>query len=113
MISDWRFAGLNKTTASFADARAETAGALGIEVALAGSGYAHPCHRADAPTRTPVPSTVDGVVDGLVEGLTNVVGFTVLPVSDTHIGDRAAKTVALERNSAVSRKARVAPWAGR
>jgi hypothetical protein len=99
LISEWTFDGLNKTTASFADARAERAGALGIEVALAGSGYSHPCHRPDAPTRTPVPSTVDGVVDGLVEGLTNVVGFIVLPVSDTHIGDRAAKTFVLERDA--------------
>ena len=55
LISDWRFEGLSQTTASFADARAETAGALGIEVALAGSGYAYPCHGGDGPIRIPVP----------------------------------------------------------
>ena len=41
------------------------------------------------------------MVDGILEGLTNVVGFTVLPVSDTRIGDHAAKTFVLERDDKV------------
>lgn len=93
LISDWKFEGLSGTMASFVDARAETAGAIGIEVALAGSVYADPCQRGRL-MELPVPSTVDG----MVEALTNVVGFTVIPVSDTHIGDRAAKAFVLERD---------------
>jgi hypothetical protein len=93
LLSDWKVEGLSRTTASFVDARAETAGAIGIEVALAGSVYADPCHPG-RPMEGPVPSTVEG----MVEALTNVVGFTLLPVSDTHIGDRAAKAFVLERD---------------
>jgi hypothetical protein len=88
---DWKLEGLSTTAASFIDAREETAGALGIEVAFAGSVHVDPCHRG-GPLQAPVPTSVDGMVKVLI----NVVGFTVSPHPDTHISGRATEAFRLD-----------------